>query len=115
MESEAMEDDVGKEKLELRNGGALVEERVTNGFADTNTTVHSSVYPALEKVKLYCFRSCPNDSENQENGYGEPARHERLHVIQAMHNQVMVPFTGDDLNRVINSAGEMNAGEDYDK
>ncbi|KAK7319893.1 hypothetical protein RJT34_04621 [Clitoria ternatea] len=56
----------------------------------------------------------PDDSGNQENGNGVPARQERLQVIQAVHDQVMVPFVGDDLNRVINSAGELNAGEDYD-
>ncbi|KHN43053.1 E3 ubiquitin-protein ligase MARCH6 [Glycine soja] len=57
----------------------------------------------------------PDESGNQENGNGEPARQERLQVVQAgVQDQGMVPFAGDDLNRAINTVGEMNAGEDYD-
>ena len=57
----------------------------------------------------------PDDNGGQENGNGEPARQDRLQVVQAgVHDQGMVAFVGDDLNRVINAAGELNAGEDYD-
>lgn len=53
----------------------------------------------------------PDDNGNQENGNGEPARQERLQIVQAgVHDQGMVPFAGNDLN----AEGELNAGEDYD-
>ncbi|OIW10194.1 hypothetical protein TanjilG_27945 [Lupinus angustifolius] len=57
----------------------------------------------------------PDDNGNQENGNGEPARQERLQVVQAgVHDQGVMAFAGDDLNRVINAAGELNAAEDND-
>lgn len=53
----------------------------------------------------------PDDNGNQENGNGERGRQERLQIVQAgVHDQGMVPFAGDDLNRVTNA----DAGEDYD-
>lgn len=57
----------------------------------------------------------PDESGNQENGNGEPARQERLQIVQAgVHDQGLVPFAGDDLNRAIITVEEMNAEEDYD-
>ncbi|KAL1290505.1 hypothetical protein HN51_058991 [Arachis hypogaea] len=57
----------------------------------------------------------PDDNGGQENGNGEPVRQDRLQVVQAgVHDQGMVAFAGDDLNRVINAAGDPNAAEDYD-
>lgn len=53
----------------------------------------------------------PDDNGNQENGNGERGRQERLQIVQAgVHDQGVVPFAGDDLNRVTNA----DAGEDYD-
>lgn len=53
----------------------------------------------------------PDDNGNQENGNGEAARQERLQMVQAVvHGQGVVPYAGDDLNRVINA----DSGEDYD-
>ncbi|CAJ2650197.1 unnamed protein product [Trifolium pratense] len=53
----------------------------------------------------------PDDNGNQENGNGERGRQERLQIAQAgVHDQGIVPFAGDDLNRVTNA----DAGEDYD-
>jgi E3 ubiquitin-protein ligase MARCH6 len=53
----------------------------------------------------------PDDNGNAENGNGERGRQERLQIAQAgVHDQSVVPFAGDDLNRVTNA----DAGEDYD-
>ncbi|GAU19907.1 hypothetical protein TSUD_95120 [Trifolium subterraneum] len=53
----------------------------------------------------------PDENWNQENGNGERGRQERLQIAQAgVHDQGVVPFAGDDLNRVPNA----DAGEDYD-
>ncbi|WJX50525.1 putative E3 ubiquitin ligase sud1 [Trifolium repens] len=53
----------------------------------------------------------PDDNGNAENGNGERGRQERLQIAQAgVHDQGVVPFAGDDLNRVTNA----DAGEDYD-
>ncbi|CAK8577471.1 unnamed protein product [Lathyrus sativus] len=53
----------------------------------------------------------PDDDGNQENGNGERGRQERLQIVQAgVHDQGMMPFAGDDLNRVTNA----DAGEDYE-
>ncbi|CAI8618455.1 unnamed protein product [Vicia faba] len=53
----------------------------------------------------------PDDDGNQENGNGERGRQERLQIVQAgIHDQGMMPFAGDDLNRVTNA----DAGEDYE-
>jgi len=53
----------------------------------------------------------PDDNGNQENGNGERGRQERLQIVQAgVHDQGVVPFAGDDLNRVTNA----DTGEDYD-
>ena len=53
----------------------------------------------------------PDDNGNQENGNGERGRQERLQIVQAgVHDQGMVPFAGDDLNRLTNA----DAGDDYD-
>ncbi|KAF1875002.1 hypothetical protein Lal_00007618 [Lupinus albus] len=57
----------------------------------------------------------PDDNGNQENGNEEPVRQERLQVVQAgVHDQGVIAFAGDDFNRVINAAGELNAGNGYD-
>ncbi|OIV93295.1 hypothetical protein TanjilG_13122 [Lupinus angustifolius] len=57
----------------------------------------------------------PDDIGNQENGNEEPVRQERLQVVQAgVHDQGVIAFAGDDFNMVINAAGELNAGDDYD-
>lgn len=57
----------------------------------------------------------PDDNGGQENGNGEPARQDRLQIEQAgVHDQGMVGFAGNDLNSVINAAGELNASEEYD-
>lgn len=53
----------------------------------------------------------PDDDGNQENGNGERGRQERLQIVQAgVHDQGMMPFAGDDLNRVTNA----DTGEDYE-
>lgn len=53
----------------------------------------------------------PDENGNQENGNGERGRQERLQIVQAgVHDQGMVPFAGDDLNRISSADTE----EDYD-
>ncbi|CAL0313569.1 unnamed protein product [Lupinus luteus] len=57
----------------------------------------------------------PDENGNQENGNEEPVRQERLQVVQAgVNDQGVIAFAGDDFNRVINAAGELNVGDDYD-
>lgn len=55
----------------------------------------------------------PDDNGTQDNGNGEPARQDRLQVVQAGVPD-MVAFAGNEVNRGILTSGDLSAGDEFD-
>ncbi|KAK4284571.1 hypothetical protein QN277_001384 [Acacia crassicarpa] len=57
----------------------------------------------------------PDDNGAQENMNGEPARQDRLQVVQGgIPDRGMVAFAGNEVNRDLLGSGDLNVGDDFE-